>query len=75
MDFVQNSGICETTPGVNQYSGYLSVGDNKHMCSGASPNNTVQDVISYMLGSSKHATTPTPLLWLPGSTEAQAAPR
>ncbi|RMJ24387.1 Carboxypeptidase S1 [Aspergillus sp. HF37] len=31
MDFVQNSGICETTPGVNQYSGYLSVGDNKHM--------------------------------------------
>jgi hypothetical protein len=31
MDFVKNSGICETTPGVNQYSGYLSVGDNKHM--------------------------------------------
>jgi hypothetical protein len=26
MDFVTNSGICETTPGVNQYSGYLSVG-------------------------------------------------
>lgn len=26
MDFVTNSGNCETTPGVNQYSGYLSVG-------------------------------------------------
>jgi hypothetical protein len=28
MSFVTNSGICETTPGVNQYSGYLSVGEN-----------------------------------------------
>jgi hypothetical protein len=26
IDFVTNSGICETTPGVNQYSGYLSTG-------------------------------------------------
>lgn len=26
LDFVTNSGICETTLGVNQYSGYLSVG-------------------------------------------------
>ena len=26
IDFVTNSGICETTPGVNQYSGYFSVG-------------------------------------------------
>jgi len=26
LDFVTNSGICETTPGVNQYSGYFSVG-------------------------------------------------
>ena len=31
MQFVNNSGICETTPGVNQYSGYLSVGENKNM--------------------------------------------
>lgn len=31
MEFVKNSGICETTPGVNQYSGYLSVGDNMNM--------------------------------------------
>lgn len=31
MTFVKNSGICETTPGVNQYSGYLSVGTNMNM--------------------------------------------
>jgi len=28
LSFVTNSGICETTPGVNQYSGYLSVGES-----------------------------------------------
>jgi hypothetical protein len=26
--YVTNSGICETTSGVNQYSGYFSVGNN-----------------------------------------------
>lgn len=31
MEFVKNSGICETTPGVNQYSGYLSVGNGMNM--------------------------------------------
>lgn len=31
MEFVNNSGICETTKGVNQYSGYLSVGTNMNM--------------------------------------------
>ncbi|KAL9601738.1 MAG: hypothetical protein Q9219_002349 [cf. Caloplaca sp. 3 TL-2023] len=31
LQFVKNSGICETTPGVNQYSGYLSVGTNMNM--------------------------------------------
>ncbi|KAI0126724.1 putative carboxypeptidase S1 [Xylariales sp. AK1849] len=31
MSFVNNSGICETTPGVNQYSGYLTVGQNMNM--------------------------------------------
>ncbi|CAG8957316.1 hypothetical protein HYFRA_00010739 [Hymenoscyphus fraxineus] len=31
IDFVTNSGICETTPGVNQYSGYVSVGSNQNM--------------------------------------------
>lgn len=31
MSFVKNSGVCETTPGVNQYSGYLEVGKNMSM--------------------------------------------
>ena len=31
IEFVNNSGICETTAGVKQYSGYLSVGDNMNM--------------------------------------------
>ncbi|KAH7018015.1 putative carboxypeptidase S1 [Microdochium trichocladiopsis] len=31
LEFVHNSGICETTPGVNSYSGYLSVGENMNM--------------------------------------------
>jgi hypothetical protein len=26
LEYVSNSGICETTPGVDQHSGYLSVG-------------------------------------------------
>jgi hypothetical protein len=33
IDFVTNSGICETTRGVNQYSGYLSVGTGLNMVS------------------------------------------
>ncbi|KAH8886329.1 carboxypeptidase-like protein S1 [Thozetella sp. PMI_491] len=31
LSFVTNSGICETTPGVNSYSGYLTVGTNMNM--------------------------------------------
>ena len=31
IEFVKNSGICETTPGVNTYSGYLNVGTNASM--------------------------------------------
>ena len=31
IQYVTNSGVCETTPGVNQYSGYLSVGSNMNM--------------------------------------------
>ncbi|KAI1375461.1 putative carboxypeptidase S1 [Hypoxylon crocopeplum] len=31
MSFVKNSGICETTPGVNQYSGYITVGESMNM--------------------------------------------
>jgi hypothetical protein len=41
LSFVTNSGICETTPGVNQYSGYLSVGtnmvSNPSLCKAAPP--------------------------------------
>jgi hypothetical protein len=32
IEYVTNSGICETTAGVNQYSGYLSVGSDMNMC-------------------------------------------
>ena len=28
LEYVTNSGICETTPGVNQYSGYLNYGEH-----------------------------------------------
>lgn len=38
IDFVTNSGICETTPGVNQYSGYLSVGSTYSTALGFDPN-------------------------------------
>ncbi|OTB00724.1 hypothetical protein M426DRAFT_26326 [Hypoxylon sp. CI-4A] len=31
LSFVKNSGICETTPGVNQYSGYLTVNESMNM--------------------------------------------
>ncbi|KAI0107323.1 putative carboxypeptidase S1 [Hypoxylon sp. NC0597] len=31
LSFVKNSGICETTPGVNQYSGYITVDDSMNM--------------------------------------------
>ncbi|KAF8273258.1 putative carboxypeptidase S1 [Lactarius quietus] len=31
LSYVTNSGVCETTPGVNQYSGYLTVGNNMSM--------------------------------------------
>lgn len=31
LRYVQNSGICETTPGVQQVSGYIDVGKNMSM--------------------------------------------
>ena len=33
LRFVKNSGVCETTPGVNQLSGYIDVGTNMSMVS------------------------------------------
>ena len=37
--FVTNSGVCETTPGVQQISGYLEVGTNMSMVSTSFPLN------------------------------------
>ena len=31
LTYVENSGICETTPGVQQISGYVTVGTNMNM--------------------------------------------
>jgi hypothetical protein len=31
LRFVKNSGICETTPGVHQMSGYIDIGRNMSM--------------------------------------------
>lgn len=31
LNYVENSGICETTPGVQQVSGYVNVGTNMSM--------------------------------------------
>ena len=31
IEFIEDSGICEMTPGVRQYSGYLSVGESQDM--------------------------------------------
>ena len=33
LHYVKDSGICETTPGVTQYSGYVEVGKNMSMVS------------------------------------------
>ena len=33
LRFIRNSGVCETTPGVNQLSGYVDVGTNMSMVS------------------------------------------
>lgn len=31
LRYVENSGVCETTPGVQQFSGYVDVGTNMSM--------------------------------------------
>ena len=33
LHYVKNSGVCETTPGVTQYSGYVEVAKNMSMVS------------------------------------------
>ena len=60
LSFVTNSDVCETTPGVNQYSGYFSVGTN--MVNNSSLRDTLFCSSWHVLricgfGSSKPATT------------------
>ncbi len=37
LRFVRNSGVCETTPGVNQLSGYIDFGTNMSMVRALKP--------------------------------------
>jgi len=72
MDFVTNSGICETTPGVNQYSGYFSVG-SMYPWLPESNNSQIQKIRACGFGFSKLATMHTQRHLLCGSMEALAA--
>lgn len=75
IDFVTNSGICETTPGVNQYSGYLSVGSKSGLSSYTKPfsKSMIKAMRTCGSGSSRLETTPQRLLSQLGSTEGQVA--
>lgn len=77
LEFVTNSGICETTAGVNQYSGYLSVGTNMNMCKWKRLALLCPYFDELMRrqgsGSSSLATAQPPLLLLPGSMAVRAA--
>lgn len=76
MEYVKNSGICETTPGVNQYSGYLSIGDNMNMWFWLVPFTSIENIIDASListGSSRLATALSKLPWLLGSMAVLAA--
>jgi len=77
IDFVTNSGICETTPGVNQYSGYVSVGSkfNPVQFVPIPPLIPVQRIRACGSGFSKQDITPRPLLWHCGSMAVRAAPQ
>ena len=74
LSFVTNSGVCETTPGVNQYSGYFSVGTNMVNNSSLCDICSISRVLRVCgFGSSKPATTLLPLLSPYGSTEVLVA--
>lgn len=73
IEFVTNSGICETTPGVNQYSGYLSVGTNMNMYVISSLADCFRLMDEGGSGSSRPEATLRQHRSLPGSTEAPAA--
>ncbi|KAK8063011.1 hypothetical protein PG997_015108 [Apiospora hydei] len=50
LSFVNNSGICETTSGVNQYSGYISVGPDMNMFFEARDNPTTAPLATWFNG-------------------------
>lgn len=43
LRFVTDSGVCETTPGVHQMSGYIDVGTNMSMVGDAPPIQSIRD--------------------------------
>jgi hypothetical protein len=57
LEFVKNSGVCETTEGVNSYSGYLTVGPNMNMF--------------FWYGTSVNHMAPTPYTYTQRSTSAK----
>ena len=74
LSFVTNSGVCETTPGVNQYSGYLSVGTNMVNNSSLCDTCSISRVLRVcFFGSSKPATALVLLLLPYGSMEVLVA--
>lgn len=76
LEYVNNSGICETTKGVNQYSGYLSVGENQNMFFWYGSSLSMSQLWKHLTGwsgSSRVATTRNRRRSLPGSTAAPAA--
>lgn len=75
IEFVKNSGICETTPGVNQYSGYLSVGTNMNMWFWYVVQFSQLYHLMIWLGSLKRGMTPALLPLQPGLTVALVVPR
>ncbi len=46
LRYVRNSGVCETTPGVNQMSGYIDIGTNMSMVNPAYHLNRAIHVLS-----------------------------
>jgi hypothetical protein len=77
LDFVTNSGISETTPGVNQYSGYFSVGSKLNFLSlencAILSNFGIQRISATFSGSSKPDTIRNMLHWQHGSMVVQVA--
>lgn len=71
IDFVSNSGICETTPGVNQHSGYLNVGGKTpleaHQGSLKLKDDTGNENLFFWFFEARHNATTAPLaVWFNG---------